>query len=127
MKIGFIQNRTVMLILMAINRQIRPYTLFDLLERQHMTKRLFFILGVIAGILFAVIGYRKRMERLRVLEAEKAAKTARYAEYNREWQAELATMPFEKRMDWELFQTSLKLSNYQPDWDEEDYDDEESH
>jgi hypothetical protein len=92
-----------------------------------MTKRLFFLLGVIAGLLFAVIGYRKRMERLRALEAEKAAKTARYAEYNREWQAELATMPFEKRMDWELFQTSLKLSNYQPDWSEEDYDDEESH
>jgi hypothetical protein len=92
-----------------------------------MTKRLFFLLGVIAGLLFAVIGYRKRMERLRVLEAQEAAKTTRYAEYNREWQAELATMPFEKRMDWELFQTSLKLSNYQPDWSDEDYDDEESH
>jgi hypothetical protein len=92
-----------------------------------MTKRLFFLLGVIAGLLFAGIAIRKRMERLKTLEAQQAAKTARYAGYNREWQAELATMPFEKRMDWELFQTSLKLSNYQPDWSEEDYDDEESH
>ena len=93
-----------------------------------MTKRLFFILGVIAGFLFAEILRRKKMERLKTLEAEKAEEKARYAEYAREWQAELATMPFDKRMDWELFQTSLKLSNYQPDWDEygED-DDEESH
>ena len=89
-----------------------------------MTKRLFFILGVIAGLLFAGIAIRKKMERLQQLEAQKAAEKARYAEYNREWQAELATMPFEKRMDWELFQTSLKLSNYQPDWED---DDEESH
>jgi hypothetical protein len=93
----------------------------------HLTKRIFFILGVLAGFFFAEILRRKKMERLKTLEAEKAAKTARYAEYNREWQAELATMPFEKRMHWELFQTSLKLSNYQPDWSEEDYDDEESH
>ena len=92
-----------------------------------MTKRIFFILGVLAGFFFAEILRRKKMERLKTLEAQQAAKTARYAEYNREWQAEIATMPFEKRMDWELFQTSLKLSNYQPDWSEEDYDDEESH
>ena len=91
-----------------------------------MTKRLFFILGVLAGLLFAGIAIRKKMERLKTLETQKAAKKARYAEYNREWQAEVATMPFEKRMDWELFQTSLKLSNYQPDWEEED-DDEESY
>jgi hypothetical protein len=91
-----------------------------------MTKRLFFILGVIAGVLFATVAYRKRMERLKALEAQKAAEKARYAEYNREWQAELATMPFEKRMEWELFQTSLKLSNYQPDWDEDEEDDHET-
>ena len=89
-----------------------------------MTKRLFFILGVIAGVLFAEVARRKKMERLKTLEAEKAEEKARYAEYAREWQAELATMPFEKRMDWELFQTSLKLSNYQPDWDEDEDDDD---
>ena len=88
-----------------------------------MTKRLFFILGVIAGVLLAVIGYRKRMERLRVLEAEKAEANARYDEYERERQVAIAAMPFERRMDWELFEASLKSHNYQPDWSD---DDEES-
>ena len=90
-----------------------------------MTKRLFFILGVVAGFLFAEVLRRKKMERLKTLEKNAAEEKARYAEYAREWQAELATMPFEKRMDWELFQTSLKLSNYQPDWDEDEEDDHE--
>ena len=89
-----------------------------------MTKRLFFILGAIAGFLFAEMLRRKKMERLKTLEAEKAEEKARYAEYNREWQAELAAMPFDKRMEWELFEASLKAHNYQPDWED---DDEESH
>ena len=89
-----------------------------------MTKRLFFLLGVIAGILFAVSGYRKRMERLRVLEAEKAEQHARYDEYEREWKAQIAAMPFERRMEWELFEATLKAHNYQPDWEEDE--DEES-
>ena len=88
-----------------------------------MTKRLFFLLGVIAGVLFAVIAYRKRIERLRVLEAEKAEANARYDEYERERQVAIAAMPFERRMDWELFEASLKSHNYQPDWSD---DDEES-
>ena len=88
-----------------------------------MTKRIFFILGVIAGVLFAEIARRKRMERLKTLEADKAEEKTRYAQYAREWQAELATMPFERRMDWQLFEASLKLDNYQPDWED---DDEES-
>jgi hypothetical protein len=89
-----------------------------------MTKRLFFLLGVIAGILFAVIGYRKHMERMRVLEAEKAEQHARYDEYEREWKAQIAAMPFERRMEWELFEATLKAHNYQPDWEE--VEDEES-
>jgi hypothetical protein len=89
-----------------------------------MTKRLFFLLGVIAGILFAVIAQRKRMERLRVLEAEKAEETARFAEYNREWQAEIAAGSFEQRMDWELFQASLNLDHGTPSWVDGEDDDE---
>ena len=92
-----------------------------------MTKRLFFILGVIAGVLFAEVMRRKQLERLKQLETEKAEEKARYAEYNREWQAEVAAMPFEKRMEWELFEASLKAHNYQPPWDEEEYDDEAAH
>jgi hypothetical protein len=95
-----------------------------ILRKQDMTKRLFFILGVIVGLLFAAIGYRKRMERLRVLEADKAEEKARFAEYEREWKEKIAAMPFAERMEWELFEASLKSHNYQPDWSD---DDEESH
>ena len=92
-----------------------------------MTKRIFFILGVLAGFLFAEVLRRKRMERLKTLEKQEAESDARYAEYEREWKEKIAAMPFERRMEWELFEASLKLDNYQPDWDEEEYDDEESH
>ena len=90
-----------------------------------MTKRLFFILGVIAGLLFAGIAYRKRMERLKVLEANEAFQQQINAEADARWQQELEKMPFEKRMDYELFEASLKASNYKPDWDEDDDDEEE--
>ena len=33
-------------------------------------------------------------------------------------------MPFEQRMDYELFEASLKSQNYQPDWNDEEDDDE---
>ena len=89
-----------------------------------MTKRLFFMLGVIAGILLTVVAHRKRIERLKTLEAEKAEETARFAEYNREWEAELAAGPFERRMDWELFQASLNLDNGIPSWTDGEDDDE---
>ena len=89
-----------------------------------MTKRIFFILGVIAGILLAAVAHRKRMERLKTLETEKAESSARYDEYEREWQEKIAAMPFERRMDWQLFEASLKDNNYQPYWED---DDEESY
>jgi len=92
-----------------------------------MTKRIFFILGVIAGVLFAEIARRKRMERLKALEAEKAEVHARYDEYEREWKEKIAAMPFAERMEWELFEASLKSHNYQPDWSEGEVEDEESH
>ena len=92
-----------------------------------MTKRLFFLLGVIAGVLFATVAHRKKMERLKQLEADKAEEQARFAEYEREWKEKIAAMPFAERMEWELFEASLKSHNYQPPWDEEEYDDEASH
>ena len=92
-----------------------------------MKKRLFFLLGVLVGFLFTTIAYRKRMERLKTFEAQKAEQDARYTEYEREWKEKIAAMPFERRMEWELFEASLKLDNYQPDWDEEEVGDEESH
>src|SRR5688500_18447015 len=98
-----------------------------ILRKQDMTKRLFFLMGVIAGILFAVIAQRKHKERLRVLEAEKAEEKARFAEYERDWKEKIAAMPFAERMEWELFEASLKSHNYQPDWTEGEVEDEESH
>jgi hypothetical protein len=91
-----------------------------------MTKRLFFLLGVIAGLLLAVMGYRKRMERLKTFEVNKTEEKARYAEYEREWKEHIASQPFEKRMEWELFEASLKAHNYNPPWHEEEYDNETS-
>ena len=90
-----------------------------------MTKRLFFLLGVIAGVLFAAVAYRKQKGRLKVLEAKEAHQKWMNAESEKSWQKELAKMPFEKRMDYELFEAGLKASNYEPDWAFEEDDDEE--
>ena len=92
-----------------------------------MTKRILFLLGVIAGLLFAGIAIRKKMERLKTFEALKAEQDARYSEYEREWKEKIAAMPFAERMEWELFEASLKSHNYNPPWDDEEAEDEESH
>jgi hypothetical protein len=41
------------------------------------------------------------------------------AQYEQDWQGELANMPFEERMDWELFEVSLKLDGLIKDNDDE--------
>ena len=89
-----------------------------------MTKRIFFILGVIAGLLFAAIANRKHKERLKVLEAKEAHQKWMNAEADKRWQKEVEKMTFEERMDWELFEASLKSYNYQPPWGDDDEDDE---
>ena len=89
-----------------------------------MTKRIFFVLGVLAGLLIGEIFRRKRMERLRVLEEKEAHNQWMNAEAEKRWQKELEKMPFEKRMDYELFEASLKSYNYEPDWDEDDNEEE---
>jgi hypothetical protein len=88
----------------------------------NMTKRLFFLLGVLAGFLCAEVVRRQRMERLRTFEAKEARRKANNAYFEREWQKELAAMPFAERMDYELFEASLKANDWQPAWDEEDDD-----
>ena len=85
-----------------------------------MTKRLFFLLGVIAGLLFAAVAQRKRMERLKLLEEKEVHRQWVNAESDKRWQKELEKMTFEERMDWELFEASLKSYNYQPDWEDDD-------
>jgi hypothetical protein len=89
-----------------------------------MTKRIFFILGVIAGLLFAGIAIRKQKERLKVLEEKEAYRQWMNAEAEKRWFKGLEELPFEKRIDYELFEASLKASNYKPDWDEDDDDED---
>ena len=84
-----------------------------------MKKLFLLVMGLLLGFLFAEYVRRPKMKRLQVLETNEAETTAQYAEYNREWQRELANMPFEERMNWELFEASLKLDGYIKDDDDE--------
>jgi hypothetical protein len=45
-----------------------------------MTKRIFFLLGILAGFLLAEVLRRKQLERLQTFEADKAEQHARYME-----------------------------------------------
>jgi hypothetical protein len=74
-----------------------------------MKKLFLLVMGLLLGFLLAEIVRRPKLKRLHVLEANEAETTAQYAEYNREWQRKLADMPFDERMEWELFEASLKL------------------
>jgi hypothetical protein len=74
-----------------------------------MKKLFLLVMGLLLGFLFAEYLRRPKMKRLQVLEANEAETTAQYAEYEREWQRKLADMPFEERMNWELFEAGLKL------------------
>ena len=74
-----------------------------------MKKLILLILTFALGFLFAEIVRRPKMKRLQVLEANEAETSAQYAEYEQEWQRKLADMPFDERMNWELFEASLKL------------------
>ena len=85
-----------------------------------MKKVFLLVIGLLLGFLFAEIVRRPKMKRLHEFEAKAARRKERFAEDEKVWQAELAAMPFEQRMDWELFEAALKQSNYQPDWDESD-------
>jgi len=85
-----------------------------------MKRTIYLVLGLVIGFLFAEILRRQKMERLQTLEAQEAATTAQYAAYNRQWQQELATMPFDERMDWELFEAGLKLDGLLGEDDDEE-------
>ena len=84
-----------------------------------MKKLFLLVMGLLLGFLFAEYLRRPKMQRLQVLETKEAATKAQYAEYEQEWKRELANMPFEERMNWELFEASLKLDGYIKDDDDE--------
>jgi hypothetical protein len=77
-----------------------------------MKKIFLLVMGLLLGFLLAEIVRRPKLKRLAKLEANEAETTAQFAEYNREWQRKLADMPFDERMEWELFEASLKLDGY---------------
>jgi hypothetical protein len=86
-----------------------------------MTKRLFFMLGVLVGFLLGEILRRQKMEHLQMLEAQEAYRKQQNARYEREWQQELANMPFEERMEYELWEASMRLDNWMlPPEDDDD-------
>jgi hypothetical protein len=85
-----------------------------------MKKFIYLVLGLLIGFLFAEYLRRPKMKRLATLETKEAESKAQYAEYNRDWQRELANMPFDERMDWQLFEASLKLDGYIKDDDHEE-------
>jgi hypothetical protein len=89
-----------------------------------MKRIIFVLLGVLIGFLLAEIVRRPKMKSLKEFEEKAARRKERFAEDEKAWQAELAAMPFEQRMDWELFEAALKQSNYQPDWDESNGEDD---
>jgi hypothetical protein len=85
-----------------------------------MTKRLFFMLGVLVGFLLGEILRRQKMEHLQMLEAQEAYRKQQNARYEREWQQELANMPFEERMEYELWEASMRLDNWMLPPEEDD-------
>jgi hypothetical protein len=89
-----------------------------------MKKTLYLLIGLVFGFLFAEMLRRQKMARLATLEAKAAHRKANTARYEREWQRELANMPFDERMEYELWEATMKLDNWMPpeDWDEEDDD-----
>jgi hypothetical protein len=94
-----------------------------------MKKTVYLLLGLALGFLFGEILRRSKMERLATLEAKVAREKALNAEYEQDWQQELTAMPFEERMEYELWEAGMRLNNWIPPegWDmNEDDDDEET-
>jgi hypothetical protein len=85
-----------------------------------MRNTVYLVLGLMIGFLFAEMLRRQKMERLQVLEMREAHRTKMNAEYEREWQQELANMPFDERMEYELWEASMRLDNWMPPPEEDD-------
>jgi hypothetical protein len=79
-----------------------------------MKKILFFLFTLTLGFLLAEIVRRPKMERLQKLEAKAARRKEMNAFAAREWQKEVAAMPFEERMDYELWEARQRLDNWHP-------------
>ena len=79
-----------------------------------MKRTYFVLLGVLIGFLFGEMLRRQKMERLQALEAKAAHRKQINAFAAREWQKEVAAMPFEERMDYELWEARQRLDSWHP-------------
>ena len=79
-----------------------------------MKRTYFVLLGVLIGFLFGEMLRRKKLERLQALEAKAARRKEINAFAAREWQKEVAAMPFEERMDYELWEARQRLDSWHP-------------
>ncbi|MDQ7025902.1 MAG: hypothetical protein Q9P01_11090 [Anaerolineae bacterium] len=79
-----------------------------------MKKIVFLVLGLVIGFFFGEVLRRQKMACLQILEEKEARRKATNAKYEREWQKELANMPFDERMDYELFEATMPLDNWMP-------------
>ena len=89
-----------------------------------MPKRLFYIVGVLLGFfigfLFGEVLRRKRMERLAILEEQKAARHARHVAFEKRWQERMSTFTPEEKIDWAMFEAEMEADNWEGSWVEDE-------
>jgi hypothetical protein len=85
-----------------------------------MKNTVYLVLGLMIGFLFAEILRRQKMERLQRLEAQEAYRKQQNAQCEKDWQKELANMPFEERMEYELWEASMRRDNWMQPPEEDD-------
>ena len=79
-----------------------------------MKKLFLLVMGLLLGFLFAEYLRRPKMKRLQALEVKAARRKEVNAFAAREWQKEVAAMPFEERMDYELWEARQRLDSWHP-------------
>ena len=81
-----------------------------------MPKRIFFIIGVLVGLLFGEVLRRKRMERLAQFEAYEVRSKALHKEWEVDWKAHLSGLPPEEKLEWALFEAHMEADNWEGSW-----------
>ena len=87
-----------------------------------MTKHLMLLVGLLLGIVLMEIMRRQKVQRITTLDTKAAGEKERFAEYDRQWQEHIANMPFDERMEYELWEAKMRLDNWMPDTWEGDND-----
>lgn len=85
-----------------------------------MPRRIFFIVGVLIGFLFGEVLRRKRMERLAVFEAEKAARKAMFQQLDKEREAYVSSLPPDAKMEIAIWEAQMEANNWELEEDEDE-------